>query len=215
MVTNENIINSKENQKILRLRGLRKMHHGARSDSVFTPHNVQLYRLIFNYLQPRVESSDDLGTLVGYSVIKALLDFKAPRIKSKSRKWRIVKKIEKDLKLGELNAVYSGLQKTILDVNEKGTFQSLSNLVQETNFKINELMSSQQIEKQKSVLLKNTLLCLDSKRANYEEKLRIRGLSIIDYLNQKGPIAGRSDFIKDYETLESRFVMNKPVYSWR
>jgi hypothetical protein len=179
------------------------------------PHNQQLYHLIFDYLKPRVESSDDLGTLVGYSIIKGLLDFKAPRITNKSKKWRILKKIEKELKLSELNATYSGLQQTILDVNEKGTFQSLSDIVQDTNLKINELLSGQQVEKQKSVLLKNALLYLDSKRANYEEKLRIRGLNIIDNLNQRGPIPGRSNFIKDYETLEAHFVIEKPVYSWR
>jgi hypothetical protein len=190
------------------------MHHSAKSDSAFTPHNLQLYNLIFNYLRPRVESSDDLGTLISYSIIRGLIEYKMPRDLPKTRKWRVIKRVEKDLKLSELAAIYSGLQQTIAEVKEKGTYQSLSDLVEDTNLKIDVILNGNQQTQHRSVLLKNVLGNLDSKKGNYEEKLRIRGLSLMDALKTRGNIPGRSDFIKDYETLETKFLLGTPSYSW-
>lgn len=176
---------------------------------------LQLYSLIFNYLSPRVESIDDLGSLTGYSVIRDLIDLRRAREPVRSNKARIVRKAEKELKLDELSYVYSGFMKTINEVSKNGVYASLAGIVENTDAKLEDILSNDLISREQSVLFKNILTGLTSKLGNYEEKLRRKGLMLLQAVRATGALPERSDFIGDYETIEKSFIdKDNKKYYW-
>jgi len=176
---------------------------------------LQLYSLIFNYLSPIVESIDDLGSLTGYSVIRDLVDLRMIRGPVRSTKARIVMKAEKELKLDELGYVYSGFEKTITEITRNGVYESLASVVEDINSKLEGILANDLISREQSVLFKNILTELTSKSGNYEEKLRRKGLLLLQTVRATGALPERSDFIGDYETIEKSFVDNdNKKYFW-
>lgn len=163
----------------------------------------QFYYL-FKALDDLVQSSDELGTIIGYSIIVSTQVNLPP-----------VSNTKKKRKVEVLNAVYDGLEKTIGDcAPEGGSYEAMRSLQE---LVVNYLTQEREADKKKAeegdgfsrkkgpVKLKETLFSIE--RGFYWDQLRKNGLKLVNAVYRRGDLKNPQNIVqKDYALLESYFA---------
>ncbi len=167
----------------------------------------QLYTLL-DTLEPYVDNRDELGLLIGYSILNSLLDF------------RTTTGAEEEIRFEEVKAVYDGLENTIRQVEKEGSYPALCDYQMAVDPKMQSyvregvVMEQERAEgssesKERSVgakprLLSTILSYLVDLKGNYPDKLRRRGLELFDDAQNRGPYKRRGSSLRnDYELIKN------------
>jgi hypothetical protein len=155
----------------------------------------QLYYL-FKKLGDVVEDRDELGMLIGYSIVSSLLGLTSNT------------PLRRERRAEALVAVHEGLEKTLQDCTAAGSYPtllSLQSLIETySNLESPETSGAEQ-KKRKVPRIKKTLL--KNPGSFYCDQLRKKGLRILSQTSARGAYESRSDILnKDYNILESCFA---------
>lgn len=156
---------------------------------------------LLSTLGASVESQDDLGMLVGYSVMSALINFESSSGSEEERRFE------------EVKSVYRVLEKTISQCMTNDTFYALSELMEKVEPELPEIfeiptadLSEEKLSGFESTLLR-TMIKNVSFRGGYRDKLRRVGSRLFSETAASSPSKGtRNILTKDYERIE-QYVM--------
>jgi len=147
-----------------------------------------------------VDNRDDLGSLVGYTLLDSLYDF---RTNSGS---------EEEIRLQETKAVYEGITNTINEVvenlkrtgGENASYEVLCDKIKHVDTRLKHDLAKEST--QQSRLLKKILGNLPQK--GYEDKVRRYGLRLVQTVEQRGEVTQTKEqtMIGDYIDIEACFT---------
>jgi len=171
----------------------------------FRKTDIQLYNLVTK-LSSYVDNTDDLGTIVGYSIIGGLNRFNTS-VGSKSRsKKKLNPETVEQYKFEEVRAVYSQLESTLDSVKNVEFQEIISHLAFKLNPEIEYPIQNSKISRVNSTLLRNILSNLGTER-NYQDNLRKNGIKLVDILKSKGSYNRPHDYLsEDYRAIALAFV---------
>jgi len=184
-------------------------------DLVEQEEQLQLYTVL-NGLSTSVSDKDDLGMLVGYSIVNGLINFQTTagsKIKNQKKGRKTFHPgIIEQIRFEEVKSTYSSLQETRKCVISAGVSSYLSDIIAVVDPKIISLLATKNYAKVQSVLMKNILASLEYSPRNYKDSLRRNGLHLTEDVRQRRFFARPYDFLtNDYESIQKCFV-DKIVY---
>jgi len=176
---------------------------------------LQLYSIL-NSLSASVSDKDDLGMLVGYSIVKGLINFKTntgSKIKHQKRGKKIFHPdIIEQIHFEEVKNTYNALKNTQKSVLQVGVSSCLSDILSDIDPKITDLLTTKDYGKIQSMLMKNILASVENSPRTYKDILRRDGLRVTEDVHQRRYFIRPHDFlINDYESIKKCFV-DKTIY---
>lgn len=163
--------------------------------------NTQLYHLL-KELGLHVSDRDDLGQIIGYSILNSLLSFKTT---SGART---------EIEFEEIKAIYAGLEHTISSCRTKNPYHVLCNLETKVRGKVEPLIAQEKpnetnasISPPVTKLLHDIISSLTEGQRHYRDHIKRFGLSLKQTVADKGEITGwKNVLIADYKTVRDIFV---------
>jgi hypothetical protein len=142
----------------------------------------QLY-VLFNRLNRQVESRDECGRLIGYSILSGLVDFTS-NSGSKELKFEIIK------------TIYSSIECAIASCDENGAYHTLCDLKLKVHNNINGQHSNS--------LLEEAIGSVQRRYGSFDDRLRRIGIALYDDISERGKIDTWRDILNsDYAAINN------------
>ncbi|MBL7050906.1 hypothetical protein ISS04_01955 [Candidatus Woesearchaeota archaeon] len=155
---------------------------------------IQLYTL-FDTLSHYIYNQDELGTIVGYSVLDGLFKFKSQSGSKQERKFQ------------EIKSVYNSLDYVITSCKDSTSYIALCKFQSNLDPIIQKYISGERTKLSESYLLKKVLREeIYPKRKNHVDILRRDGLKLYKGIIERGALMGNHNILtKDYNNIEEAF----------
>ncbi len=155
---------------------------------------VQLYTL-FDVLSHYIYNQDELGTVVGYSVLDGLFKFKSQSGSLQEREFQ------------EVKSVYNSLDYVIASCKDKGSYVALCKFQSILDPIIQKYISRERTRLSTSGLLKKILKEeISPRRRNHVDILRRDGLKLYQNINDRGALMGNYNILtNDYKNIKEAF----------
>ncbi|MDO8656917.1 MAG: hypothetical protein Q7K45_06795 [Nanoarchaeota archaeon] len=148
-------------------------------------------------LSNRIPDENDRASIFMYALMQGLLDFQ-PTSKS-----------TEEIKFQEVKAGYNGLEKAVQLCRSSGVelvpgYIALSECKAEVDPRLQHYFTSQNKEMGQSILLHNLMNELAQRPKSYEDRLRRKGIELIESIYARGLLQGRREaLLADYTLLET------------
>lgn len=160
--------------------------------------NTQLYTLLKD-LSLHITDTDDLGQIIGYSVLQSLMQFET------------TSGSPTEIEFQEIKAIYAGLEETITSCRQEDPYRVLCDLEVDVRQTLDQVISEMNQTKDDassgSRLIKDIIITLKDGHRHYQDHVKRMGLSLKQSVSDKGEITGwKNILIADYKTVHDIFV---------
>ena len=158
--------------------------------------NTQLYTLLKD-LSLHVTDADDLGQIIGYSVLQSLLQFET------------TSGSPTEIEFQEIKAIYTGLEETIAACRQEEPYRVLCELEVHVRKSLDQPRTETEPPQDSTnpKLLKDILSSFKEGHRHYRDNIKRMGLSLRQSVSDKGEIAGWKNILTaDYKTVHDIFV---------
>lgn len=155
---------------------------------------IQLYSLL-DILSNHVDSRDELGTIIGYTVMDGLFNFKSKSGSFQERQFE------------EVKTIYRSFDSIISASQNKSSYAALCNFKSSIDPLIERYISGKKITIGKSYLLSSLLNDeILPRKKNHVDILRRDGLRLYFNVNNRGSLIGAYNILtNDYSSIKEAF----------
>ena len=163
----------------------------------------QLYYLVGTELHSRVSNADDLGFIVGHTIIRSLIDFSTPHgARAEYKDLSVNQRLQ--FMYDEMRAVYSGLQRTIESLKTYDKSAILDEYMKDDVLD-SFLNGHKDIDTQVSLLFKEIAEKWKGSKDS-KDKLRLFGSKLVEKVKRRKPVEGHhNSFTTDYADITTSY----------
>ena len=173
---------------------------------IMSPKDSKQFYSLFQTLTGYIENKDELGSIVGYSVIGSLINFE-----TNSGSFQ-------EINFEQVKSVYRGIENVISACEKEdeiahpigfSVYCELRTIVDPfLNEKIEEHPTMSEVHEK--YFLGEIIKSLSNRRGNYQDHLRREGLALLVDIQMSGSIAGRrNSLLSDFQKMRYNFTGKK------